>query len=544
MKIGTRLIGAFLALALFTLLSGAAGFYFVHQVGNSGVSVGERSAPLVDAVMEAKLLATEAHLKFEEIMGGDDAESIDAVRELMTEARWYIVAIAEGGQNNEGRFYPIDTSEGRAFQAEALSRFEQLSVALEKRYESRGKDLPEASFHALDAEFDATFDGFITEIDKLETAIQAEVAQALDTLHNTVTESNIALGALVAAAVIAGLLLGRITTRAITAPLANCVDMAKRIEHGDLTVPLASDRNDEIGQLMNALEGMRGGLSTMIARLRDNINALNTAANTLEQSAEKSENASTEQSEAALHMAASVEQLSVSIDHLGERAHDANTTSQASSKELDQSSHIIHDAANEMHTIAQAVTETARTISDLEAYSSQISTIVTVIQEIADQTNLLALNAAIEAARAGEQGRGFAVVADEVRVLPERTTNSTREIASTIHKIQESTNKAVTEMRSGVQRVDDGVKLTQEAGNSVSAIRSASDHVTESVADITAILAEQSTSTRTIAVSVERIAASAEENRDMVAQTAASARSLADMSRVLEEMVSGFRVSR
>jgi len=544
MNIGTRLISAFLALALFTLLSGAAGFYFVGQVGESGIAVGERNAPLVDAVMEAKLLTTEAHLKFEEIMGGDDAESIDSVRQLMADARWYIVAIAQGGKNEEGQFHPISTPEGRSLQVESLARFEQLNAALEERYQSRSKDLPEAQFHALDARFDATFDSFISEIDKLESAIQAEVALSLQRLRDTVSESHVALGALVAAAVIAGLILGRLTTRSITVPLRDCVGMAERIEHGDLTVRLKDNRSDEIGQLMRALEGMRGGLSAMLARLRDNIGELNNAATVLEDSAARSEQASTEQSEAAVSMAASVEELSVSIDHLGERAHDANSTSQASSSQLDQSSRIIHEAADEMHTIAQAVTETARTISDLEAYSSQISTIVTVIQEIADQTNLLALNAAIEAARAGEQGRGFAVVADEVRQLAERTTSSTREIASTIHKIQERTHQAVTEMRSGVQRVDDGVKLAQDAGQSVAEIRRSSDHVTESVADITAILAEQSSSTRTIAVSVERIAASAEENRSLVAKTATSARSLADMSRVLEEMVAGFRVSR
>ncbi|WP_230971453.1 methyl-accepting chemotaxis protein [Nitrogeniibacter aestuarii] len=544
MNIRTRLVGAFLALATITLLCGAAGFFFVHKVGNDGLLVGEHNAPLVDAVMEAKLLATEAHLKFEEIMGGDDAESIESVRQRMADARWYIVAIAEGGQNEEGHFFPITQPEGRFLQAKALEQFDRLSEALDKRYASRGQNLSEASFHAIDAEFDATFDSFITEIDKLETAIQTEVAQALDHLRGAIDESNITLGVLVAIAVIAGLILGQITTRAITTPLSECVDLAKRIEHGDLTASLDIRRNDEIGQLMHSLDGMRSGLSTMIARLRDNINDLNRSAKVLEASAGSSEQASTEQSDAATHMAASVEQLSVSIDHLGERAHDANEVSKASSSQLDESGKIIQNAADEMRTIAGAVTETAKTISELEGYSDQISSIVGVIRAIADQTNLLALNAAIEAARAGEQGRGFAVVADEVRDLAERTANSTREITDTIEKIQHGTHRAVEDMRSGVTKVDEGVKLTQAAGASVSTIRQGADQVANSVADITSILVEQSGATRDIAASIERVASSAEQSRTMVVETARSARSLADMSRTLEEMVSGFRIDR
>ena len=334
-----------------------------------------------------------------------------------------------------------------------------------------------------------------------------------------------------------------VTVRHLSGSLRETEAAAEAIANGDLTKPMPQAGEDEIGQLVAKITVMRNSLHELIASISQNMRSLAGAAGELSGSAANSSRTTEMQAEAASSMAASVEQLSVSIDQVEEHAREARNVTQESGNQSSEGGRIIHDAASEMKRIAEAVNGTASTIKDLEGYSNQISSIVQVIKDIADQTNLLALNAAIEAARAGEQGRGFAVVADEVRKLAERTGNSTQEIGAMIGKIQQGTQRAVQEMEAGVERVNEGVNLAHRAGDSVTGIRDSAQRVTNAVDDISLALKEQTVAARDIAQKVERIAQGSEENSAVVAQTASSAHRLEQLARELNELASRFRVA-
>ena len=320
------------------------------------------------------------------------------------------------------------------------------------------------------------------------------------------------------------------------------VAAAHRIAGGDLRVPITCRAGDR-GSLMAGMREMQDSLRSMISEVTSQAAQLSGNAEVLMYAAEQVADRSQLQSEAAQAIAASVEQMTASIDQIAQSAHDAHgIVVEAGSLAADGGT-VIQQASDEIHRLSAAVHSSSAQIQELERHSGEISSIVNVIKEIADQTNLLALNAAIEAARAGEQGRGFAVVADEVRKLAERTSASTSEIASMIGRIQAGTHTAVASMTQGENQATQGVALANKAGESIGHIRDSAQRVTDVVTAISDSIREQSAASNEISSRVERIAQMTEEGADEVSRTASAARELQEMSRVLHESVGRFNLN-
>jgi aerotaxis receptor len=331
-------------------------------------------------------------------------------------------------------------------------------------------------------------------------------------------------------------------SHSILTPLSQVTAAARDMARGDLTRALPAATRDEVGALVTELTRTRDNLFEIVYSIRQNARGVADAAGELTQSARQTAEAAQAQSASASNMAATVEEMSVSIDQVGEHADTAQRIALDSGESSRRGGAVVHQAAGEMERIAEAVSSSASAIQELEAYSGEISTIVNVIRDIADQTNLLALNAAIEAARAGEQGRGFAVVADEVRKLAERTANSTSQIGEMITRIQEGAQRATAEMQASVERVGGGVQSAHAAGDSIAHIQDGAASVGRAIDDIALALKEQGAAMQDIARGVEQIAQRSETNSAAAGQTSAAAGQLAGMAQSLMRDAARFKV--
>jgi methyl-accepting chemotaxis protein len=336
-------------------------------------------------------------------------------------------------------------------------------------------------------------------------------------------------------------LVGRNLIRTLGGDPHYASQITRRIAAGDLTTDVVCAAGDRTSVLAGMKE-MQETLRRMIDEIVNGAEQLATASEQLLHASEEVADRSRQQSEAASAMAAAVEEMTVSIDQVAENAREAHGISVQAGELSSRGTGVIQSAAAEMQNISGAVQSSSAIIEDLGQQSDQITSIVKTIREIADQTNLLALNAAIEAARAGEQGRGFAVVADEVRKLAERTSLSTTEIAGMVDKIQNGTRNAVESMQAGVAQAGKGVALADQAGASITEIRDGALRVMDVVNSISDAIREQGAASSDIAKNIESIAQMSEEGASAVRHTAEAARHLQQLSSSLHASVSRFRL--
>jgi methyl-accepting chemotaxis protein len=585
LKISTKLVA--LVLGLMIALVGVNYWFIMREFkGVAHLDLQEQAAAFTAVADEAKNHTSKLHadgdfntaqmveeLKAHVAKGGDYKET-RMFKTIPVVAGWSAAGEAANRQNMNFKVYAFD-ARNKGNEPEKGSFEEQLLRDLEKQFESGGEgslrrdneatnelvymraielDASCMSCHgdpAVYDEKDATggYDGKDVLGFKMEGWKPGDMHGAYTVvLPLSVVDAQVAgffqkgmmvtIPMLVVTGVVMMVLMRRMLTRPVNAMVKT---MQEIITNNDLTRRINLKSNNEVGQIAHWFDEMVGSLQQIISSVTGSARQVAAAATQIAATSEEMASGLSAQEKQASQVSAAVEEMSASITEVAQRSQTASKSAGDSQGEATKGGEIVSGTVSEIHRIAEDVKASADKMSELGAKGEKIGSIIEVINDIADQTNLLALNAAIEAARAGEQGRGFAVVADEVRRLAERTSQATEEVARSIREIQNDTRSAIERIETGAKRVAQGVELANSAGSALSNIVSTSQTVASMVQSIAAAAEEQSAASSTIAKSVEEINAVTRESAAGAGQAAQASMELSKQAESLQQLVGRFK---
>ncbi|ALU60739.1 methyl-accepting chemotaxis protein [Pseudomonas syringae pv. pisi str. PP1] len=366
-----------------------------------------------------------------------------------------------------------------------------------------------------------------------------EGAEAADRLQST---SVFMLTAGVVIAFVVAIMLGILITRMISGPLRSAIEVAQRIASGDLTQSVSSTRGDEAGQLLNAIGTMQGNLKRTIQEISSASDQLASAAEELGAVTEESTRGLTRQNDEIQQAATAVNEMTAAVEEVARNAVSTSEESKSLATDAANGRGQVDNTVKGIGTMVSEITESTGSVTTLAGHVRDISKVLEVIRSIAEQTNLLALNAAIEAARAGEQGRGFAVVADEVRALAHRTQASTVEIEGMIGTVQSGADGAVAAMSKSLATATNTQELAQRAGSALEKITSGVGMINERNMVIASASEEQAQVAREVDRNLVNIQELSAQSAAGANQTSASSQELSRLATSFNTMVAQFKL--
>ncbi|MBU5611380.1 methyl-accepting chemotaxis protein [Geomonas azotofigens] len=536
LKVGTKMLSAFLLVAVISAVVGGIGVLKIHQIDDADTRLYEGiTAPLADvAQMSISFQRVRINLRdfVEAKEEGGRQEALAMVNKLRKEIGDRSAVFEKALDTVEERQRFAEFKESRKIYGGYIDQVTGLVHAgkVEEAMALMHGDAKKAALHEQE------------QLNKLMELMEKQGKIASDDNTRTANAAVLVMYILVIAAMVVAVACGLVITRMITRPLHAAVAAASAIGAGDLTVSIEATSADETGQLMDALKAMAENLRHTIGKVADTSAQVASASTQLHATSEQIATGAEEVAAQAGTVATAGEQMSATSSDIASNCQMAAEGAKRASRTAQNGAEVVERTVTVMGQIAAKVRDTSKTVESLGERSDQIGAIIGTIEDIADQTNLLALNAAIEAARAGEQGRGFAVVADEVRALAERTTRATREIGEMIKAIQNETKGAVIAMEEGVHQVEAGTTEAARSGGALKEILEQINDVAMQIHQVATAAEEQTATTSEISSNIVQITQVVQQTSQGAQESATAAARLHTNSEELQQLVKQFRL--
>jgi len=535
-KIATRMVLGFCFIALMAGITGGLGVMRLKAMDEIGSEMYRKNTVPIGILADIAMNSQKARVNLRGMMLDTDSERMKANAEALRQRYVDVERLLDQfGKSIEGESGRKEVNRIKSLLAEYRPVWEELvSNQLAGRKEE-ALDLMRDKGLKIEKEIEQS-------IRELIDVKVAEARKREELNHVTATKAIVQSVSISVIGMILAIVLGLFISHRITRPIREVVEVAQTIAEGDLNRNLQIDAQDETGQLARAINRMQEHLNSLLAvikttsdRVAESVEMLRTTAVEIASRAERAAGQ-------AGTIATAAEEMSATSVDIAQNCADAAHGAKSASDAAIEGSRVVAGAIDAMGRIAGTVRETAGSIRLLGARSDEIGSIIATIHDIADQTNLLALNAAIEAARAGEQGRGFAVVADEVRALAARTATATREIESMIEMMQSETRSAVSAMETGVVEVEEGLAAARRSGDALQEILRVVGSVTDQVNQIATATEEQTATTGEISGSIQAMTIEINGTADGASMSLKGVEDLASQTVTLRTLVGTFRL--
>jgi len=537
LKIGTRLIALTIFTSALLLFGGLLGGWGIQQSSHALAQVYDRHLLSINQLQQVRL--TQFQIR-NDIFKARLAQDSFAAQEIFDQIDKRIRTISESLEAYKKQ--PLSIEEKKLLDTYLALRADFGANGIGKMRDLlSSENFEEADSHSKDV-MDPAFARVLVATDALIDHLTGEAGAYREKTESLTKVLKLVYGIGVAIGLALSIAIGLIIRQSIVRGAGNLEQAAKQLAQGDLTGNATISGKDEFTQVATAFNHMSREFSQIVGDIRGAADEISAAASNTTDNSQHVAASSNRQQQCAENASSASTALTQAVAEVGEQITGMVRSADQASELALTGQRVISEAAAGIKAISQSVNQTSSVIASLGNHSEVIGKVVGVIKDIADQTNLLALNAAIEAARAGEQGRGFAVVADEVRKLAERTARATEEISATVQTIQNETAQAVQTMESAQHEVIQGVEKARLGDRAIADINQAVASLSGQIHAIDSIRARQDESSRDITHRVQEILAMAGNNRNAAESSASAAAALTELSTRLTTAVSRFRL--